>query len=68
MAKVNVRITFRSEVYIEADSLKEARQKWESCELFSDEAKKLSADFIEIDSIEDGDTYDDLTSEWDKTY
>ena len=64
-----VRITFRSEVIIQAESIEEAKHKWEACELYSDQAKKdLCADFIEIDSIEDADTYDDLTDKWDETY
>ena len=66
---MTVRVTFRSEVYIDASSVAEAKEKFEAMELYSEKAKKeMSADYIEIDSIEDGDTYDDLTEEWDKAY
>ena len=57
------RITFRSEVNIEADDIDEARKKWEQIDLWSDEALNNSADFIEVVSVED-EKYNDLTEEF----
>lgn len=68
MAKKTIRITFRSEMYIDAESVQEAKQIWETTELYSKEAKKLGAEFIEINSVEDNDTYNDLLPEWDSDY
>lgn len=66
---MTVRVTFRSEVYIDASSVAEAKEKFEAMELYSEKAKKeMNADFVEINSIEDGDTYDDLTEKWDESY
>ena len=60
---MEVRITFRSEVYIEGDNLEEIRNKWEDLNLYSQEAKeKASIDFVELVSAErvDDDSYDDV--------
>ena len=65
MAK-SVRITFRSEIYLEGESLEEVAKKWEKVELFSDEANKCGACEIEVVSVEDAETYDDLKPEFDK--
>lgn len=66
--KVNVRLTYRAEVYIEADTLAEARDKWESMDLFSNEAMKHDAAFVELVSVEDEETYKDLFHEWVNAY
>ena len=66
---VRVTFRFRSEVYIDASSVAEAKEKFEAMELYSEKAKKeMNADFVEINSIEDSDTYDDLTEKWDESY
>ena len=66
---MTVRVTFRSEVYIDADSVADAKAKFEAMELYSEKAKnEMNADFVEINSIEDSDTYDDLTEKWDESY
>lgn len=60
---MEVRITFRSEVYIEGDNLEEIRNKWEDLNLYSQEAKeKAHIDFVELVSAErvDDDSYDDV--------
>jgi len=63
------RITFRGEVYIESESLQQAKEKWEDLTLFSDEAKEnYSADFVELESVENADTYEDLTSKFKNAY
>lgn len=66
--KVNVRLTYRAEVYIEADTLAEARDKWESMDLFSNEAMKHNASFVELVSVEDEETYKDLFHDWVHAY
>ena len=51
---MTVRVTFRSEVYIDASSVAEAKEKFEAMELYSEKAKKeMNADFVEINSIEE---------------
>lgn len=63
------RISFRSKVYIEAESLEQAEETWEKLTLFSDEAKEIySADFVELESVEDADTCEDLTSQFKNIY
>lgn len=60
-----VRITFRSEVYIEGDSLDEIREKWEELPIFSVDALEYNdADVIELVSAEDANTFDDLTDKF----
>lgn len=66
--KFNVRITYRAEVYIEADTLAEARDEWENMDLFSNDAIKHYADFVELVSVEDAETYKDLRSDWSDAY
>ena len=61
---MKVRITFRSEVYIEGDTLRDIKEKWESIPLYSQDAEKADADFIELISVEDTDNYSDLMSKW----
>ena len=62
---MEVRITFRSEVYINGDSLEDVSKKWESMELFSDEANDCGACEIELVSVEDEDN-NDIKSEFDR--
>lgn len=62
----SVRITFRSEIYLEGESLEEVAKKWEKIELFSDEANKCEACEIEVVSVEDAETNDDLKPEFDR--
>ena len=60
-----VRVRFAAEVYINADSVKEAKNKWEDLPLFSADAlEDYSAEFVELEAIEDGETYKDLEDEW----
>lgn len=58
---VSVRITFRGEVYVEGETLTECKQKYEALKLFTDES---GASFIEECSVEDGETYKDMSQEW----
>ena len=62
---MEARITFRSQVYIKGENLSEIRDKWYSLPLYSAEAlEECSADFIEITSVEDAETYKDIESEF----
>ena len=56
-----VRITWRQEITLEGKDLKEIKDKWEELNLGAGE-------FVEISSIEDADTYENLESEWDNLY
>jgi hypothetical protein len=60
---MEVRITFRSELFIQGDSLEEVRSKWENMELFSEEANAAGACEIELVSVED-ENYNDIMSEF----
>lgn len=60
----NFRITFRSEIYINADNIDEARREWEQTSLWADDAKKKSAEFIEIVSVENESEDKDVTDEF----
>ena len=61
---MEVRFTFRSEIYIKGKDLKEIKEKWEELNLFSDDAKANSADYVEMCSIErtDDDSYTDINN------
>ena len=60
-----VRLTFRSEIYIEGDTLEDVAKKWERMELFSDEANQCSACEVEVVSVEDED-FKDIKQEFDR--
>jgi hypothetical protein len=59
----NFRITFRSEVNIQADNIDEARRKWDTMTLWADDARNNGAEFIEVVSVED-EKYNDLTDKF----
>ena len=61
---VKVRIKFSADIVIEADTIKDAREKWEAMPLWSDEAKASGVEYSETLLIEDAETYDDLTDKW----
>ena len=62
MAKV--RIKFSADLIVEADTLQEARNKWENMPLWSEDAKECGVEYSEPLLIEDAETYDDLTNQW----
>jgi len=62
MAKV--RIKFSADLIVEADTLQEARNKWENMPLWSEDAKECGVEYSETLLIEDAETYDDLTNQW----
>lgn len=51
--KKKYRITFRSEVFIEANSAREAEEKFGELPLFSEEASKRGAEWVETNSVEE---------------
>lgn len=65
---MEVRITFRSEIFLDGKDMKEIVEKWENIRLFSGEAVAEGADFIEVDTVEDVDTFDDVFDEFNNPY
>ena len=56
------RFNYRVESFIEADSMEDAVRKFEDIELPN------NVEFIEVLSVEDGDTLEDLTSEYEDSF
>ena len=56
------RFNYRVESFIEADSMEDAVRKFEDIELPN------NVDFIEVLSVENGDTLEDLTSEYEDSF
>lgn len=66
---MEVRFTFRGEVYISGDTMEEIKEKWESLPLFSDVAvEEYDADFVELETVENAENYDDLMNDFIKAY
>ena len=61
---MEVRITFKSEIVIEGKDLGEVKAKFEEIPIFSSAALENNAEYIETVSIEDNDTYEDLSGQW----
>ena len=61
---MTVRVKFSADIYIKADTIAEARDRFETLPLFTVEAQNCDAEFSELELVEDADTYDDLMSEW----
>ena len=60
--EIEVRVTFRSEVYIKGKTMEEIKNKWEEFSLFSVDALDQSADICELvtaERVDDG-SYDDV--------
>lgn len=66
------RITFRSEIYLEGDTLSEIRDKFENFPFY--DIKDINGKdvydygFCEIVSVEDGNTYNDIMNQWNHAY
>ncbi len=65
---MEVRIKFDDDIVITGDTMQDVREKFESMELWSQEAKDCHVEFSEIQLIEDADTYKDLADEYDSCY
>lgn len=61
---MKVRITFKSEIVIEGKDLGEVKAKFEEIPIFSSAALENNAEYIETVSVEDNDTYEDLSGQW----
>lgn len=57
---MRVRFTFKMEVYVEGDTIEEIRDTYNSIL----EIQSRTADFVETDSVEDADTYEDLWNQY----
>lgn len=59
---MEVRITFRSEVYIKGKTIEEIKDKWMKLPLFSADALDNYADVVEVVSSEriDDESYDEI--------
>ena len=64
---MEVRITYRSEVYIQGDTLEDIKRTWENINLDDVEHEENVTDygFVELVSVEDANSYEDLTSKFD---
>jgi hypothetical protein len=65
---MDVRIKFDADLVISGETMQEVRSKFESMQLFSQEAKDSGVEFSEIQLVEDSETYDDLRHEYDHCY
>ena len=61
---MNVRITFRTECNIEAESLAEAKEIWVNTKVVPRDTKNAKFEFVETVSVEDADTYQDIEHEF----
>lgn len=61
---MKVRIKFSADIVIEADTMKEIREKWNVLPLFSGEALEEGIEFCETLLIEDAELYVDVTNEF----
>lgn len=64
LADIEVRITFRSEIFITGKSLEEIKKKWQELGIFSNEALDNSANFVDLIWAERVDDNKDVTREF----
>lgn len=62
---MELRITFRSEIYIEGETMQDCINKWNETQLYFPDN---GCSFIEVNTIEDANTFEDKTNEWDELY
>lgn len=63
---MKVRIKFDADIVLEGGNMKEIKSQWLSLPLFSNEALNHSLEFGEVILVEDGETYEDLMTAFDK--
>lgn len=63
---MEVRITYRSEIYIQGDTLEDIKKTWENIILddVGHEENVTDYGFVELMSVEDANSYEDLTSKF----
>ena len=59
-----VRIRFAADICVEGEDMKEVVSKWRSIPLFTEEAISSGADFLEVEAVDDCDTGEDLSTEF----
>jgi len=64
---MRVRFKFDADIVIEGDNMTEVRENWEQLPLFTQNAVDCGVEFGEIILIEDADTYEDLTHEFNES-
>lgn len=60
---MEIEINYRVKRIIEADTLEEAVKKWEECDLNDGQGE-----FVEVQSVFNANTFEELTSEFDELY
>ena len=60
---MKVRFTYRMETYVEGETFDECVSKFEQMNLETE-----NSNYVEIIRVEDADTYEDLTNEYNETY
>lgn len=66
MAK-KVRITFKCEVYLEGEDMADVKEQWEDLPVFTADAlEDAYAEILDVESVEDADTHEDLKDEFDE--
>lgn len=60
---MKVRITYRNEVFIEGKDMKEIAEVFDNMNVVPEDS-----DFVEVCSVEDAETYEDLMNEFDEVY
>ncbi len=61
---MKIRLTYRVEAFIEGDDMTDIKNKWHKQMPVPDDTEDIGFDFVEMVSIEDADTYEDMTNEW----
>lgn len=64
---MEIRVTYRCEVYIKGDSIEDCKSKFDKMPLYNPAAKIYNPSFVEISSAErvDDDSYTDVMNEFD---
>ncbi len=66
---MKVRITFRSEIFFDGETIEDVAKQWLTTPLFTTKAiSKNGADFLEIVSVEDVETSEDLNTEFNNAF
>lgn len=65
---MEVRIKFDADLVITGETMAEVREKFESMELWSQEAKDCGVEFSEIELVEDAETYNDVRHDYDHCF
>lgn len=68
---MEARITYRSEIYIEGDTLGDIKDTFETLNLDPVSKNDIGVTdygYVELVSVEDADTYKDLMDKWEDSY